>query len=80
MTNIKYCLIEDELVCGDDTRISYGISAYSGTESEYTPDIRISVHDITSDKNRIINLINLCNQLELSSIHLHDVIDDFLAD
>lgn len=38
-----------------------------------------TVHDITCDKQRLDNLVNLCNHLSLSFCHLNDVIEDFLS-
>lgn len=38
------------------------------------------VKDISTDKHKIEKLVNLCNELELSPIHLDDVIEDFLVD
>ena len=40
----------------------------------------ISVHDITSDKEKLSRLVEDCNKLELSSVHLYDVVEDFLAE
>ena len=37
-----------------------------------------SVHDITSDKDAIAALVDDCNRLELSTIHLLDVVEDFI--
>lgn len=39
-----------------------------------------TIKDISTDKQRIEALIELCNSLELSPIHLDDVIEDFLVD
>lgn len=37
------------------------------------------VHDITSDKQALDKLVSPCNLLELSAVHLMDVVEDFLA-
>ena len=39
-----------------------------------------TVKDISVNKAKVENLVNLCNKLDLSFIHLYDVIDDFLVD
>lgn len=36
------------------------------------------VDDITTDEAAIKRLIELCNRLKLSPLHLSDVVDDFL--
>ena len=38
------------------------------------------IKDISVNKTKIETLINLCNQNNLSPIHIYDVIDDFLVD
>ena len=48
---------------------TYGIS-YNDT----------TVKDISINKAKVENLISLCNKLDLSPIHIYDVIDDFLVD
>lgn len=48
---------------------SYGIS-YEG----------IIIEDISTNKEKIEKLIILSNELDLSPIHIYDVIDDFLVD
>jgi hypothetical protein len=39
-----------------------------------------SVRDISNNKTRIEQLADLFNRIELSPIHLNDVIADFLAE
>ncbi len=51
------------------TYISYGIAAPKG---DYC------FKDISRDKDEVENLISLCNELQLSPLHLRDVVDDFL--
>lgn len=35
--------------------------------------------DISEDKARTEHLVQLCNTLELSSLHFFDVVDDFIG-
>ena len=37
------------------------------------------VKDITVDREKLENLIRLCNQEQLSLLHLRDVVEDFLT-
>ena len=61
------------------TYLSEGVP-HTGYGIEYrSPSQVIRFEDLTTDLISITNLITLCNKLELSSIHLEDVVDDFLA-
>lgn len=35
--------------------------------------------DISTDRGAVENLVSLCNRLEVSSEHLADIVEDFLA-
>jgi len=80
MTDITYGITEEIYTLGDDRRVSYGIAAYSNSESDGTATIVVSIRDISSDKSQISKLVNVCNRLSLSTYHLMDVICDFLAE
>ena len=77
--NVIYGITKEVYSLGADSRTSYGIVAYADAEENGTSTIVASVHDITSDKQALSDLIFLCNLLELSAIHLNDVIEDFFA-
>lgn len=38
----------------------------------------IRVSDVSTDKNKVENLIALCNEEHLDPVHIYDVIEDFL--
>lgn len=38
------------------------------------------IKDISTNKEKVESLINLCNKNNLSPMHLDDVIEDFLVD
>ena len=78
MKNITYAVSEERYTSGDEVRISYGIVAYSNAAQDGSKTIVASVHDITSDKASLSKLVNDCNRLELSTVHLSDVVEDFL--
>ena len=80
MMKVTYGMTKEEYSLGADIRVSYGIVAYANAEEDNTATIVASVHDVTSDKKALSELVALCNRLELSLIHLDDVIEDFLAD
>ena len=80
MMNVTYAVAEEKYALGEEKRISYGIVAYANAEQDGTATIVASVRDITSDKKRLKKLVDDCNRLELSTVHLHDVVEDFLSD
>lgn len=38
------------------------------------------IKDVSIDKVKVEKLITLCNELDLSPIHIYDVVEDFLVD
>ena len=79
MMNVTYGLTEEVYSLGDSSRIAYGIAAYADTEEDGTATIVATVHDVTTDKQALDELVSLCNCLELSTVLLMDVVEDFLA-
>ena len=78
--DITYGITEEIYTLGSDSRTSYGIVAYSNAYTDKTATIVAAVHDITNDKQKLLELVQLCNKLHLSVIHLGDVVEDFLID
>ena len=78
MKNITYAVSEERYTFADEARISYGIVAYSNADEDGSKTIVASVRDVTSDKISLTKLVNDCNRLELSTVHLNDVVEDFL--
>ena len=78
MKNITYAVSEEKYTFGNETRTSYGIVAYSNADQDGSKTIVASVRDVTSDKTSLTKLVNDCNRLELSTVHLSDVVEDFL--
>ena len=81
MMNVIYSVVEERYLLedGSDSRISYGIVAYANFCEDGTATVVASVHDITTDKQALFELVCLCNRLELSVSHLADMVEDFLA-
>ncbi len=84
---VTYGIVEERYIFGSTSRISYGVVAYADVESDESATIVGAVHDITSDSIRLSKLVQMCNRLALSLIHLNDVVihlndvvEDFLAD
>ena len=78
--NISYGLLEEKFYNGEGVRCSYGIAVYANARQGGVTCVLETVSDITSDKKSLEVLIQKCNSQKLSPIHLHDVIEDFLAD
>ena len=78
MKNITYAVSEERYTFGNETRTSYGIVAYSNANQDGSKTIVASVRDVTSDKTKLTELVNDCNRLELSTMHLSEVVEDFL--
>ena len=78
MKNITYAVSEERYTFGNETRTSYGIVAYSNADQDGSKIIVASVRDVTSDKASLAKLVNDCNSLKLSTVHLNDVVEDFL--
>ena len=76
--NITYGLVEERYAWNGERRISYGIAIFADADTDGTVTVISSVHDITSDKSKLEDLIQRCNDLALSPIHLEDVVEDFL--
>ena len=72
---ITYILCRETYKTKRSERIAYGIAAYA----KNTKTCVVRLHDITSDKDALTRLVLLCNRLQLSPIHLHDVVEDFLT-
>lgn len=79
MNDITYGTIMEIYTLGDNKRISYGIAVYSDTNHSGTATIILSIHDISSEKKQIDDIVSHCNFYHLSPEHLADVIDDFMT-
>ncbi len=80
LTDVVYGISEETYILGGEKRIAYGIVAYANSDQEKTAVIVDSIRDISSDKERICALVHKCNNLKISLLHFHDVVDDFLLD
>ena len=80
MINVTYAVSEEKYAFGEECRKSYGIVAYSNADQDGTKTIIASVRDITSNRDALARLVSDCNRLELSTMHLNDVVEDFLSE
>ncbi len=79
MTHVTYELIKESYPSDTGYSVSYGILAYESSPENGTTTIIATVHNITSDGSALSDLVTICNRLNLSPIHLHDVVEDFLS-
>lgn len=67
---VSYCLIPTPVCINDKETITYGIGALQN-------NIMLDyVVDISEDYNKILSLVQLCNEEELDPIHLHDIAEN----
>ncbi len=78
MSRIVYGLTEEKYELYGKSRISYGIAAYEDPEEDGTATIVNAVYDIGNDKEKLSKLVSLCNELEVDTFHLSDLVEDFL--
>ena len=79
MPSITYGVTEEVYFHSGSIRRSYGIAVYSDSPGDGIATVLASVNDISSDREKLKELVGICNRAELSMIHLNDVINDFLA-
>ena len=80
MSDIVYGIREEIYELQGDRRVSYGIVVYDNTDGKNTYTVLESIGDITSDKDKLIRLVEECNISELSPIHLKEIIEDFMLE
>lgn len=74
ISKVTYFVIPQRTEIEGTTHTTYGIGAiHNGV-------LVAEVHDISTNYNKIKNLVYLCNDENLSHIHLMDVVEDFLAE
>lgn len=73
--NVTYILCKETYKTKQAERTAYGIAAYAQDSNTCIAHL----HDVSPDKASISALVSLCNHLQLSPVHLDDVVEDFLA-
>ncbi len=77
-TPVIYKIIEEINTLDPSRRMTYGIAVcIQSVQSLASPPLSV-IPGITSDKDRLRALVDRCNQLHLSPVHLEDILDDFL--
>lgn len=71
---MRYFVIEEKFIsseCGE--YIGYGI------ELRENGRVILQISDIDTQREKVNNLCELCNELGLSEIHFMDVVEDYLG-
>lgn len=72
MDAIKYSLVKSEVYIED-----HGIVTTYGIKTDNLEN-NIIIKDISTSITKVNNLIKLCNDNNVSLIHLEDIIDDYI--
>lgn len=73
----KYIVVKSTYKNGAAKRTAFGIAAVE--EYDGITTVLESISDISSDAKAVKRLVRLCNEHQLSLIHLREVVSDFLA-
>lgn len=76
---VIYGVREEIYRIGGRVRRGYGIVAYAPLDEDTGLTVVAAVSDVTSDEEKLLDLVGLCNDLALDPRHLHDVVEDFLC-
>ncbi len=77
MRKVMYTVTATQIKCGHEMCLSYGIDAFAVNDGVQADAPSISIKDISTDKEKIIELADKCNNNNLSLEHLYEVVDDF---
>ena len=75
---VAYEIIGEVHTRGDQAYISYGIAAYVDAVTSDVKRVIAHVPDVSPNRSTLEPLVQRCNTLGLSPIHLVDVVEDFL--
>lgn len=78
LTQVAYEMIGEVHTHGEHAYLSYGIAAYVDAETNEAKQVIAHVSDVSPNRSTLEPLVQMCNMLRLSPIHLVDVVEDFL--
>jgi len=78
MKTAQYILIESSYWINGIRYSTYGIAQADLSEG-YAVIVK-AIPDLSQDKERVQHLAKVCTELQLSPVHLTDIVNDFLAD
>ena len=68
----SYEVIEQQCLCEDTNYVAYGIRLNAPSYSQ-------TICDISTDKGKIVRLVDLFNNCRLEGCQFRDAVEDFLA-
>ena len=78
MMEFKYCVVKEKYLTETKEYVSFGIAAVEIYDGIY--HIITTVHNCCSNIDIASELVEKCNRLKLSPVHLNDIVMDFLND
>ena len=78
MNTVTYEMTEGVITLEGKPHVTYGIAARVPSGIGNVGSTIVAVSDISTDVAKVDALIERCNRLALSPVHLHDVVEDFL--
>ena len=75
---VEYCVVKEKYVIGEKEQLSFGIAAVEAYGDAYS--VIASVHNCCKEIHIMSNLVEKCNRLDLSPMHLEDVVNDLLSE
>lgn len=78
MRDIIYELTEEKHFISEREKISYGISVCDNATKEDAVTVIKYISNITTNKDKLEELVNKCNALKLSPMHILNVVEDLL--
>lgn len=78
LPKVAYEMIGEVHFIGEHAYLSYGIAAYVDAETSDAKRVIAHVPDVSPNRAMLEPLVQRCNTLGISPIHLVDVVEDFL--
>ncbi|MBQ9112314.1 MAG: hypothetical protein IJY08_01955 [Clostridia bacterium] len=75
-TDSKYIVVQNTYLNGNASSVRYGLALVEEEDGELT--VLESVSDLSPMLERVRELADMCNTLQLDPIHLNEITQDFL--
>ena len=76
MMKTEYCVVEEKYMVREKEHLAYGIAEIEVYEDSYS--VIEAIHNCCYEKCIIEKIVEKCNRLDISPIHLNEVIIDLL--
>ena len=78
LTRYDYRISASRHVAEGRTYTAYGISVYQTIPPDPLPQLIRDIPDISQSLSRVATLVERCNRLQPSLVHLDDIVEDYL--